>query len=234
MEYDMVFKTRALDYTYAVTTYPNVLINELATAANMVDAKPYDVIVNIPGACVDIKKYLPDTVIYKPYETNKTFADLHGMPYSPNFDIPEPDNSVDRVLSLVSLHHSTDEERIKFYKTVHRCLKPKGRLIIGDVYINSNQDKWLNEFVHRYNGHNGKFWSEDDKKLMYGFDVTTILKHYTWTFVSKHDMIQFCKYLFGLKNASDLEIENGLKTYLAASDTEFKWSLLYFVATKST
>jgi SAM-dependent methyltransferase len=234
MEYDKVFDKRALEYSYAVKTYPNVLINELSTAALMVDARPYDTVVNIPGACEDIRKYLPDTVIYKPYETNKIFADVTGTPYSANFDIPEPDNSVDRVLSLASLHHSTDQERIKFYKTVHTCLKPNGKLIIGDVYINSNQDKWLNEFVNKYNGHNGKFWAEDDKKLMSGFQVETIIKNYKWTFSSKNEMIDFCKHLFGLKNASDLEILDGLRKYLLATDTEFDWSLIYFVATKST
>jgi SAM-dependent methyltransferase len=234
MDYDKVFDNRALEYSYAVKTYPNVLVNELSIAACMVDANAYDVIVNIPGACVDISKYLPNTVIYKPYETNKVFADIQGIPYSANFDIPEPNNSVDKVLSLASLHHSTDEERIQFYKTVHRCLKSNGKLIIGDVYVNSHQDKWLNEFVNKYNGHNGKFWSEDDKNLMTGFDVKTIIKHYNWTFSSKNEMIDFCRHLFGLKNASDLEIADGLKKYLASSDTEFNWSLIYFVGTKST
>jgi len=234
MDYDAVFSKRAFEYSHAVKTYPNVLVNELTTAARMVDAKPYDVVVNIPGACVDIRKYLPDTVIYKPYETNKTFADIQEIPYSANFNIPEPDNSIDTILSLASLHHSTDEERIQFYKTAHRCLKSNGKLIIGDVHIHSNQDRWLNEFVNTYNGHNGKFWSEDDKKLMTGFHVDTILKHYNWTFSSNEEMIDFCKHLFGLKNASDLEIKDGLKKYLGASDKEFNWCLIYFVATKST
>ena len=233
MDYDIVFQKRAGDYNYATQTYPNVLSNELSTAASMVDAKPNEVIVNIPGACEDISKYLPDSVIYKPYETNKTFSLLRGIPYSANFEIPENDNSVDKVISLASLHHSTDDERRVFYKTVYRCLKPGGKLIIGDVLLGSPQDKWLNEFVNKYNGHNGKFWSEEDKELMVGFSVKTEMKHYPWAFSSQTEMIDFCKHLFGLKNASDSEIAEGLQKYLNASDKEFGWSLLYFVATKS-
>ena len=234
MDYDIVFEHRAKDYNYAVEKYPNVLHNELSTAAFMVDAKSSETVVNIPGACVNISKYLPSSVIYKPYETNKTFSIISGTPYSANFNIPEPDDSIDKVISLVSLHHSTDEERVEFYKTVYRCLKPGGTLIIGDVCTGSPQDKWLNEFVHSYNGHNGKFWSDDDKKFMTGFNVKTEMKYYPWTFSSHSEMIDFCKHLFGLKNASDTDIAEGLKKYLKASETDFEWSLLYFIATKPT
>lgn len=232
MDYDLVFKNRAVDYNYAIQKYPNVLINELSTAAFMVDAKPNEVIVNIPGACVDISKYLPSSVIYKPYEINKMFSCITGIPYCENFYIPEPDNSVDKIVSLASLHHSTDEERIEFYKSAHRCLKPGGKLIIGDVSINSRQDKWLNEFVNKFNGHTGKFWSVDDTKLMTDFHVKNETKNYPWVFSSQNEMIDFCKHLFGLKNATDLDLIEGLKKYLMATDTEFEWSLLYFIATK--
>lgn len=234
MDYDIVFETRAVDYNYAVQTYPNILSNELSTAAFMVDAQPNEVIVNIPGACVDISKYLPNSVIYKPYETNRIFSSLTGISYSANFDIPEPNNSVDKVISIASLHHSTDDERIEFYKSAHRCLKPGGKLVIGDVCIGSQEDKWLNEFVNKFNGHNGKFWSVDDAKLMHNFNVKTEMKNYPWVFSSHNEMIDFCKHLFGITNASDLEIAEGLKKHLNASDTEFEWSLLYFIATKPT
>lgn len=240
MNYDMTFKNRAAEYNYAVQKYPHVLMNELSTAALMVDAKPNEVIVNIPGACVDISKYIPDSAVYKPYETNRSFSLVTGIPYSANFCIPEPDDSVDKVLSLASLHHSTDEERVEFYKSVYRCLKPGGKLIIGDVHIGSREDKWLNEFVNKFNGHNGKFWSEEDTKLMTGFNVvtgfnvTTEMKCYPWTFASQNEMVDFCRHLFGLKNASDAEIEEGLQKYLMASETEFDWSLIYFIATKPT
>jgi SAM-dependent methyltransferase len=240
MDYDMTFKNRAAEYNYAVQKYPHVLMNELSTAALMVDAKPNEVIVNIPGACVDISKYIPDSAVYKPYETNRSFSLVTGIPYSANFCIPEPPDSVDKVLSLASLHHATDEERVEFYKSVYRCLKPGGKLIIGDVHIGSREDKWLNEFVNKFNGHNGKFWSEEDTKLMTGFNVvtgfnvTTEMKCYPWTFTSQNEMVDFCRHLFGLKNASDAEIEEGLQKYLMASETEFDWSLIYFIATKPT
>ena len=130
MDYDIVFEHRAKDYNYAVEKYPHVLHNELSTAAFMVDAKSNEIVVNIPGACVNISKYLPSSVIYKPYETNKTFSLISGTPYSANFIIPEPNDSIDRIISLASLHHSTDDERIEFYKTVYRCL-PRTRKTVN-------------------------------------------------------------------------------------------------------
>jgi hypothetical protein len=107
-------------------------------------------------------------------------------------------------------------------------------MIIGDVLQGSRQDSWLNKFVNRYNGHCGKFWSLNDQELMHGFTVKTELKTYPWTFTSQEEMIIFVRHLFGLKNASDIEIYNGLKEFLLSKETEFEWSLLYFVASKST
>lgn len=234
MDYDSVFTERASDYNYITKKYPHVLTNELRTAANMIEAQSNDTVVNIPGGCEDISIYLPTTITYKAYETNKIFADLTNTTYTDTFIIPEPDESVDKVISLTSLHHATDEERQQFYKEAYRCLKPNGKMIIGDVLQGSRQDSWLNKFVNLYNGHCGKFWSINDQELMHGFTVKTELKTYPWTFTSKEEMIEFVGYLFGVKNASDIEIYNGLNEYLLAGETEFEWSLLYFIASKST
>ena len=88
----MTFKNRAAEYNYAVQKYPHVLINELSTAAHMVNAKPNEVIVNMPGACVDISKYIPESVVYKPYETNLSFS-LGKPEISPRVEPPSESNS---------------------------------------------------------------------------------------------------------------------------------------------
>lgn len=232
MDYDLVFSKRAAQYNFATKTYPHVLVNELRTAAEMVDAANDTVVVNMPGACVDISPYLDSGVIYKPYETNAVFAKVASVAHSEFGVIPEADASVDTVLSLASLHHSTDLERSVFYKEVLRVLKPGGKMVIGDVIFGSPQDLWLNTFVRKYNGHDGKFWSLADAELMLGFTVTAFVKKYRWTFNGFEEMVDFCRNLFGLDSASDKEIVDGLEKYLGADGTGFDWSLMYFIATK--
>jgi len=233
MDYDLVFSKRSAQYNFATKTYPHVLVNELRTAAEMVNAEKGAIVVNVPGACVDISPYLDSSIIYKPYETNAVFAAIAGVTHSNFGIIPEPDESVDKVVSLASLHHSTDQERATFYKEALRVLKPAGTMIIGDVISGSPQDLWLNTFVNKYNGHNGIFWSHDDVKLMAGFTVEVSVKKYRWTFNGMDEMVDFCRNLFGLEGASDSELVDGLKYYLGADETGFDWSLMYFIATKN-
>ena len=234
MDYDLVFSKRAAQYNYATKTYPHVLVNELRTAAEMVDAEKGTYVVNVPGACVDISPYLHPEVTYKPYETNATFAKIASVAHSVFGIIPERDGSVDKVVSLASLHHATDVERAVFYKEALRVLKPGGTMIIGDVIAGSAQDSWLNTFVNRYNGHDGKFWSSADTAIMDGFTVEVSVKSYRWNFNSMVEMVDFCRNLFGLDSASDKDIVDGLEHYLKADSTGFDWSLMYFIATKGT
>ena len=233
MDYDFVFSERAAEYYFATKTYPSVLTNELRTAAEVVNAKPGDVVLNIPGACVDISPHLAAGVVYRPYETNSGFAKLTETPFVSSFGtIPEADASVDKILSLASLHHATASERAEFYKEALRVLRPKGNLVVGDVMAGTAQDRFLNTFVKSYNGHNGLFWSPADAASMLGFSVSVEVKKYRWEFSGKEEMAVFCKNLFGLKSASDKEILDGLSHYLAADETGFDWSLIFFVATK--
>lgn len=227
MDYDLVFSKRAAQYNYATKTYPHVLANELRIAAEMVNAKKGDLVVNMPGACVDISMHLTSGVNYKPYETNAVFAKVASVAHTEFGVIPEADVSIDYVLSLASLHHSTDLERAIFYKESLRVLKPGGKMIIGDVKAGSAQDLWLNTFVRQYNGHDGKFWSESDALMMNGFTVNVSLKKYRWTFNGFEEMVDFCRNLFGLDLASTREIVDGLEKYLGADKTGLVVDVFY-------
>ena len=230
MEY---FTERAKSYNYAVNKYPNILKNELRTAANMCDLQDGERILNIPGACVDITPYIKKQVDYKAFEINKKFAELTNLPICTLAEVPVPTGSADKVLSLAALHHCSEEERAIFYAEVRRILKPDGTFILGDVLRGSVVDDWLNIFVNAHNpiGHNGLFFNEADVDLLAaaGFSVTTTIKRYRWDFENQAAMIDFCRHLFGIV-ADDVTLLNGLTHYLGATDTGFDWELIYFIA----
>lgn len=246
MDYNITFEKRGHLYKYAIQKYPHVLDQEFQTAVDMCDIQPTDILLNIPAACVPLDKYFKvQPTKYIQYETNPPFAKLMEITSCDLDKIPESTNSVDKIVTLASLHHATEEEREAFYRECYRILTPtNGKLIIGDVIKHSKEDKWLNIFVNAYNsaGHNGNFWTELDIVPLnsIGFHTVTCIKTYQWVFESETKMVDFCKNLFGLDLASDTEIKNGIYEYLqpytissATSKLAFDWSLMYFTAIKS-
>jgi len=248
MDYNKSFINRAKTYMYAMNTYPDCLQEEFLTALSILDPQANETIINIPAGGVFIEKYINlDKIKYKSYETNLDFSNLSDISYCEYINIPEQNESIDKIIVLANLHHSNNEERIEIYNEMNRILKKNGKLIIGDVLKNSNQDRWLNIFVNEYNsnGHNGIFWNDpqindSDKKLLEkcGFNITSKIVNYKWTFDSKDIMIDFCKNLFGLDKIKDNnDLYNGLQKFLNPVKIyndryEFDWKLIYFIATK--
>jgi len=241
MDYNNIFTKRANAYTYAVQTYPHVMDNEFKTAVEVSNIQLTDVVINIPAACVPLHMYFQThPKKYIEYETNKSFAERVNIQHCSFFDIPEQNESIDKIISLASLHHTTHDERDIFYKKCYCLLNQGGQLIIGDVKNVSKEALWLNEFVNTYNssGHCGLFWGEADRNLLEqnGFIVDIQMKSYPWIFDTKAAMIDFCKNLFGLDKATDEEIDNGINIYLQPycinDKYMFEWHLLYFIATK--
>ena len=247
MEYDNVFSVRAKSYADAIRLYPKALENEYKNAANIIscDLKIHNkkaIIINIPSAVDRIEEFLPTGSLYVPLEINNEFIkeDIGNKTKKCSlYSIPFCDESVDRVLSLASLHHSNHNERKQFYEETMRILKSDGKLIIGDVYKGSTQDKWLNVFVNEYNslGHNGKFFNEEDNNLLKqcGFIVETKIIEYDWEFESKNSMIDFCSKLFYLDKADNQDTEKGILQYFPNAFEKHKipWKLIYLIAKKS-
>jgi SAM-dependent methyltransferase len=238
MDYNSTFTKRCHSYAYALQTYPNALQYEFQTAVEELNMESDDILLNIPAACVSLSSYYTTQprIVYE-YETNTDFAALTNTPICSFFDIPLPDQSVSKIVSLASLHHTNLEERPLFYKECKRILKPGGKLLIGDVQKYSNQAYWLNEFVDRHNpqGHKGTFWDENDCPLLQqaGFTTQLVERNYPWTFSSKEDMVDFSKHLFGLETDSET-IYQGLEEYLTVFHTKnsvgFPWKLIYIHA----
>jgi SAM-dependent methyltransferase len=239
MEYEALFSKRAESYLAALSYCPTAMDEEFAAAINACDLHDGETLVSIPGGCENLRNALAATgrhVHYLPFETSPEIASLTKTPTARLNAIPLPSSSVDKVLSLASLHHATDEERAAFYIECRRILRPGGQLIIGDVEKGSKQDAWLNTFVndHSTPGHAGKFWDKDADKSLFeaqGFHTITRKYTYAWTFPLTPVMLNYCKQLFYLDKASLPQIQEGLSTFLNASETQFEWSLLFFIST---
>jgi SAM-dependent methyltransferase len=248
MDYDYTFQHRSNTYKYATETYPTVLDNEFNTVIKICNLLPNQTILNIHAAGVPLHQYITHlhthNITYIPFETNHTFAEITGIEHARLNKIPVENNSVDTIISVASLHHTTDSERQEFYLEARRILKPTGKLIIADVILDSNQDKWLNEFCNKYNsiGHTGKFWSKNDAKLLEscGYNTSISTQEYTWDFPNQTTMIDYCKNLFGLDLISDdTTLLEGIRDYLhpetniQSGSICIPWQLMYFIFTIS-
>jgi SAM-dependent methyltransferase len=244
MDYDAVFRRRAKQYFLATKKYPNALTEEFGTAVRMLDLKPGHTFLNIPAAAIHLDDSLPSGVVHHQIETCKEFADVAGVPHGSWTPLPFPTGSLDRVLTLASLHHSTQAQRDDFYAEAFRVLKPGGKLVVGDVRRGSKEAEWLNVFVHLFNpnGHRGIFFSREDgdhfRRAGFG-DVQITVEQYHWNFAKPGDMVDFCRNLFGLDLATIDNIEIGLVDFLRPQRpnrhslvTRIPWELMYFVATK--
>ena len=238
MDYEYTFTKRAESYLSALLKYPTVLTNEFRNAIAVCNLQYGQTLLTVPSSCEKIDTPPELSIIHIPFETNKELSRLTNTPYCKFNSIPCNDNSIDKILSLASLHHCTNDERQEFYKEALRLLKPGGQLIIGDVLKHSDQDTWLNEFVNKYNsiGHRGEFWSEEDAGLLQscGFSVRTVIKDYAWNFTDIQSMYDFTRRLFSVDLASDNDIHQGLQNYLHADfkNCSFPWKLMYFIASR--
>jgi SAM-dependent methyltransferase len=228
------FDNRAVRYLKALDMCPNALEEEYKTAVAQCDLHAGNVLLTIPSSCERIMSYLPEDVRLIQYETTKTLSKLTSIPYCTFQSIPEPSESIDRILCLASLHHLTSEERTAFYKECIRLLRPGGKLIIGDVEASSGLASWLNVFVDKYNpfGHKGIFFDvvhDTEHIRQSGFaNVSSCPTSYKWRFESDSELLEFIRELFMLE-CDDATLLNGIDTYLSRENNTIGMGLLYFI-----
>jgi SAM-dependent methyltransferase len=227
------FDKRATEYLYALNIAPDALSEEWVTAVQMCDLQAGHALLTIPSSCERIRPYLPPDVKLYQFETTLTLAQNTDIPCCSFDAIPLPDQSIDRILCLATLHHETENSRMGFYKECLRLLRPGGKLIIGDVEVGTGLAGWLNTFVDQHNpyGHTGMFFTEDDMAPLRhaGFQTCSVHRtDYTWNFCDRQTMIEFTRHLFMLE-CSDEEIWNGLSLYLSPTDINYRMGLLYIV-----
>lgn len=252
-DYDKRFNNRVNSYVYAQLSHPYVMKNEFERALDLLKEKLQSssdhelIFINVPADLL-FENYLfqypfKNRIEYIPFDFNKNFADLLNIQCVSIDSINIPNEKSDIILSIAGLHHFDLDERLSFYKECKRILKPDGILLIGDVLKGSKQDRFLNEYVNKYNsnGHNGIFFTEDEKLILEkaGFNVTIEYVEYTWDFDSTESMCEYCINLFGLNKintASFLLKDIGEYLDYSVNDDltcQFSWGLIYFKSTAS-
>lgn len=239
MDYREIFSHRGQAYHQAMTDCPQARRREFELPLEKLSLFSGAVLADFPSGGGYLKQFLSHQVEVIPLETTTEFGDESGEVQLGSWDgLPLAEQSVDRFLSLAALHHTN--QRLEFYKEVHRVLKPAGRFVIGDVQVGTPQAEFLNGFVDAHNsmGHHGDFLQsgrETERLQEAGFQVEEEdFQQYEWAFQSQDEMVSFCRGLFGLDKATATEIREGLSPLLNAPDsTTIQWSLLFLTAVKS-
>jgi len=211
--------------------------NEFITAIDELELKDNEILVNLAGGGLNLKKYIKPKINYIALDFSLEWCSYDkDLIYTSYEILPFKNNSVDKIIILAVLHHFTDEERSKLYKECYRILKKTGKLVIADVIKNSNQDIWLNTFVNKYNpfGHKGKFFDIEDKALIESNDFIVKLKNkkYNWWFTEKKELLDYMKNLFHLNISDDIlmyNIDSILKPFIINNNYYFEWQLMYFI-----
>ena len=243
--YQQIFDKRAHSYHKAMRDFPQARKAEFDWVVHYLDIKAGGELCDVPSG----GGYLQDFVnekhcFFNSIETSQSFASFNvdgprNKTHVCSFEHLALENqSVDSLVCLAALHHV--ENRPKIFAEFRRVVKPQGKILIVDVEDGSNTGRFLNIFVDKYNsmGHRGQFV---DKALINmiqnDFLVSSCDSHkFRWEFDDEQAMISFCRGLFGLDKATDSDIMQGVREYLAPKYTtkqvSIEWGLVYILCNK--
>ena len=240
--YKNIFNQRGAAYHAAMMEVPAARRSEFEMALSRLDPGRGMRILDVPSGGGYLQDYLNlSDMELVCVETSEAFARTaeghqHNVVLCDRLDqIPLPAHSVDRVLSLAGVHHL--ESKPAFYREAARLLHPDDVFCLADVFKGSPVADFLNGFVDQHNsmGHQGNFLTKDAQNEIEecGFRIETAeLVEYQWRFRDRKEMARYCSLLFGLDQADETTIIDGIDSILgfeeSPSGCNMNWSL-YFI-----
>ncbi|HVI48037.1 MAG TPA: methyltransferase domain-containing protein [Chitinophaga sp.] len=148
--------------------------------------------------------------------------------------------SVDAVWSFGALHHCFNKMEA-FQKFAH-FLKPGGRLVIADIWINTKLSRYFDSYVARYcvTGHEAAFWSDDFASSLCDLCGFTDPEIYDlplqWKFNSVSHVCIFMYVFNGMMHMTSTECEaaarNLLRIELIGEKYLLNWPMKVLVTSK--
>jgi len=239
LDYQDIFELRGRLYHQAMQKYPDARINEFQSVLREASIAPGMTVVDVPSGGAYLSRYLHDAEIIG-LETSQTFAQLaedknRNVLLFDNNRFPLKDASIDRVLSIAGLHHV--EDKCALFTEMRRILKPGGRIVVADVADDSVVRDFLDDFVGRYceTGHSGWYFGDDTRAELRNAGLNIVSDKrldYLWCAPDIEQLADFCRLLFGMVNADNATVAEGIRDYLGvmetAGQTGLNWQLQCF------
>lgn len=151
-----------------------------------------------------------------------------------------PTGSVDRLVSLVGLHHLSSKQ--VFVNEHFRVLRSSGVAVLSEVLNSTPVASFLNTEVNRYSprGHTGTFVEVGGLTTLMtnaGFtSVTEETVNLVWWFANMSQMVGYIKNIFTMVTATDSQVQAALENHFAldvdGSKACIPWPLVYSVGVK--
>jgi SAM-dependent methyltransferase len=248
--YGEIFATRGDRYERSMTRMPHARRDEFLTMCRHLRVVEGETLIDAPAGGAYLRAWLPARLDYIAVDEAAQFHTACASRLLPGdralratyVDMPLASDSTDVLCSLTGLHHVF--ERRPAYAEWLRVLRPGGRVVIGDVAVDTAEGDFLNGFVDAYNsqGHDGRFLDRHDVAALrdVGFvDVAVTDERYEWRFAAAADAVTFCLDLFGLDRAGAatalarvLERDLGLHAAPDGDGWRLPWGLRFLAGRK--
>lgn len=220
-----IFDQRADWFHEAMRASPAARANEFSLALEQAELADGMKVADMPAGGGYMRDFLPEGVRVDliPIDSSEGFSrywsgdtQINGH-HCPLEETPLGDGHVDRILSVAGLHHV--EHRPAVFSEMRRILKREGCLCLVEVPSGAITDGFLNGFVDDHNsmGHEGRFVDTGFRADLVeaGFAIQADeLRRFTWDFAGEDEMVRYFRLLFGIDQATDEEILEGISQHL--------------------
>ena len=246
--YKDIFNQRGRSYHEAMMRYPGARREEFEWIMRYADLSDNLRLCDVPSGGCYLQEWLPPGIELVSVETSSEFIQCAEAPANGRNtivvcedlgDIPLESESVARAISLAGAHHL--EDRPAFYREVERILQGQGIFALADVEAGSGVDTFLNTFVDQHNsmGHKGDFLGGDTARELEaaGLEVSKYEPiDYYWRFEQRDQMVDFCRLLFWIDQATDEQVLKAIEDHLGYEESAgqccMRWGLYFFQAVK--